>query len=61
MSSTDSFYWFIRRLKLCEYFFSSSDTIENNTDDVLDLDRCRSKWSESNPSWYPYGVRGRSF
>ena len=60
-SLTDSFYWFIRSLKLHEYFFDSSDTTENNTDDVLDPDRCPSKWSESYPSWYLYDVtEGRS-
>ena len=57
----DSFYWLIRHLKLCEYFFNSWDTTENNTDGILDSDWCSSKWSESNPSWYPYDVReGRS-
>ena len=60
-SLVDSFYWLIRHLKLCEYFFNSWDTTENNTDGILDSDWCSSKWSESNPSWYPYDVReGRS-
>ena len=44
-SEMDSFYWFIRRLKLREYFFNSSDTTEYNTDGVLDPDRCPSKWT----------------
>ena len=59
-SLTDSFYWFIRHLKLRKYFFIISDNTENNTDD-LDPDQCPSMWSESNPSWYTYDVReGRS-
>ena len=53
----DSFYWLIRHLKSCEYFFNRWDTTENNTDDILDSDWCSSKWSELNPSWYPYDVR----
>ena len=56
-SLVDSFYWLISHLKLCEYFFNSWDTTENNTDDILDSDWCSSKWSELNPSWYPYDVR----
>ena len=37
---TDSFYWFIKHLKLIKYFFNSSDFTETNTDVVLDPDRC---------------------
>ena len=35
----------------------SSATTENNTDNQLDPDQCPSKWSESNPNWYPYNIR----
>ena len=36
---TDSFYWFIKHLKLIECFFNSSDTTETNNV-VLDPDQC---------------------
>ena len=56
-SLKDSFYWFIRCLELCKYFFNSSDTTEINTDDILDPDQCPSKWSKSNLCWYPHDVK----
>ena len=55
----EGFFYFIRRMKLCEYFYKDSDTgtQQLEEDPVKDPERSESKWIFKNPSWYPDEVR----
>ena len=51
----DDFYWFIRRLKLREYFHEESNS--NTPTPTPHADQCDLKWKQTNPNWYPEKVR----